>query len=118
MLKFANQIPYQKGNIHFDDISALIKLRNALVHYQPEWITTTTDHGNITIHEFERLLSSRFPVCKLFEKTGNGYYPDKCLGYGCARWAVESSMRLIEDFFRKLALRVPFDHMRDQLDIT
>jgi hypothetical protein len=46
---------------------------------------------------------------------GNPFYPDKCLGHGCAEWAVNSSIKFVDEFFEKLGSTPVFDHVREQL---
>jgi len=39
-----------------------------------------------------------------FYATGNAFLPDRCLGYGCARWAVETSVEFVNEFWKRIGL--------------
>jgi hypothetical protein len=43
------------------------------------------------------------------------YFPDKCLGHGCAEWAVLNSLGLTDEFFLKLELPAPYDGVKEEL---
>jgi hypothetical protein len=45
----------------------------------------------------------------------NPFFPDKCLSYGCARWAVESSFAYSDEFYKKLGVPAPYEHIRQYL---
>ena len=66
-------------------------------------------------HKFESALKSRFAQNRI---TGarNPYYPDKLLGHGCAEWAVNNSIRFVDEFCRRLGIDSRFDHVREKLD--
>jgi hypothetical protein len=43
------------------------------------------------------------------------FFPDKCLGHGCAEWAIVNSIIFVDEFFRRLGLPVPYEGIRDEL---
>ncbi|WP_052060546.1 hypothetical protein [Rhodococcoides fascians] len=87
--------PFQSGDL-------LIKLRNKLVHFKPEW----HDHANE--HKFEKHLKGRFADCQL---PGDPWFPNKCLGAGCASWACNTAVALADDWWSQLGLS--FDYRAD-----
>jgi hypothetical protein len=46
----------------------------------------------------------------------NPFYPDKCLGHGCAEWAVNSSVKFNDDFFSRMGLLSSYDPVCDKLN--
>ena len=99
-LSLAQKSVFDAGVPPYQDISLLIKLRNDLVHYEPEWVKnpSSDDFGPDDIHKYEKMLKSKF-VTNPLTGHGNPFYPDKCLGHGCAEWAVNSSVKFTDDFF-------------------
>src|SRR6266699_176261 len=96
----------------YQAVDDLIELRNALVHYKPEWIESSQGtQDQKTAHKFEKRLRGKFPLNPL-TSLGNPFYPDKCLSHGCAEWAVASSLKFIDEFFSKLGYSYPFVHIR------
>jgi hypothetical protein len=92
-------------------VDCLIKLRNALVHYEPEWTINISDTEKITVQKFEKILKGKFQLNPLTGE-GNSFFPDKCLGHGCAEWAVKSSIMFADEFFLRMRLKPTYDHVR------
>lgn len=98
-LVLAGKPQLEDGRQPYQDAHLLIQLRNALVHYEPEWLPAPTG-----AHGFEVKLKHKFPPSALFAGSGNCWYPDHCLGYGCSRWAVNTSVALTEEFLSRMAI--------------
>ena len=85
--------PYQAARL-------VIDLRNALVHPRP-----TQDIGDKKGQKLaNKLLGVRFRLNPLTGE-GNPDFPDKCLGYGCAKWALESCERFVAEFDSRVGLQ-------------
>lgn len=84
-----------KGGPPYQDTESLIKLRDALVHYKPEWDDELDVHGSL-----ERRLSGKFIENRL-APSGSLWFPHKCLGSGCAQWAVDTAMIFMSEFCRR-----------------
>ena len=80
------------------DATDVLALRNALVHFTPQWISKHDQHT------FKRL-GPRFPENVLMRDSANAYFPDKCLGSGCAHWAARSARAYADQFFAQLAVK-------------
>jgi hypothetical protein len=87
--------------------AALITLRNALIHYEPEWLPSDATRGPDDEHRMSKLLKKRFPPNPL-TGAGNPFYPDKALGSGCARWASEVVRTFCSHFTLRLGIKVLF----------
>ena len=95
-------------------ITHLGKLRNALIHYEPESILIGEDPTTVQeMHNLEKQLGGKFDLNQLMEGTKNPFYPNKCLGHGCANWAVESTTAFVREFSRKMGTRVIFEEVLD-----
>lgn len=115
VLGLVGQTAYDPGLAPYQDVALLVGLRNHLVHFTPESLVA----GAVDSHRFERQLRSKFQQNKLMAKAGNPYFPDKCLGCGAAKWAVESSLRFADDFFiSRLNLKPNYDYIRSELSTT
>jgi len=104
------------GGNPYQDAHLLIRLRNALVHYEPEWVTTLSesDPSSATIQKLEKKLRGKFTLNPMRGKA-NVFFPDRCLSYGCANWAIKSSLNFTDSFFRRIELPVPYDFLRPRL---
>lgn len=105
------------------DIELLIFLRNALIHYKPEWITIIrhdkivekADVKKINKDRLEELRNLNILPSPFFAATINPFFPDKCLSHGYAKWAVESSLEFVEEFIKRMGLQYSFDDIRSRL---
>jgi hypothetical protein len=101
-LHVAKKQEFDPDGSPYEEVDGLIALRNALVHYKPEWDTDQIKHK-----EIEDRLKSRF-ARNPFASPNDAFFPKKCLGHGCAEWAVESGMSFINEFFGRLGLSTIF----------
>jgi hypothetical protein len=94
--------PMSKGQEPYRSADGLIRLRNALVHFRPEWDDDLKDHRSL-----EQRLSRLFPVSALTDRAKGRmvWFPHKCLGAGCAEWAIESATRFSQQFVNTLGIR-------------
>jgi len=82
----------------YQNAALLIRLRNSLVHYKPATLGGGKDH------RLAGSLKGKFESNRLFEGSGNPFFPDKCLGRGCAEWAINASVHLADEVFRQLGV--------------
>ena len=103
----------------FEDTDLLINLRNGYTHYIP-WSETVL-RENILIEEFDaqkieklrQKLKQVLPLNKLLSiGTMKPFFPEMCLGYECATWAVTTSWQFVEEFFQQLNKTFPYSHVR------
>lgn len=94
--------PMCKGQEPYRSADGLMRLRNALVHFKPEWDSDLKDHRSL-----EQRLSHLFPVSALADRTKGRmvWLPQKCLGAGCAKWAIESVVQFSQQFVNTLGIR-------------
>ncbi|RII35357.1 hypothetical protein D2A34_09145 [Clostridium chromiireducens] len=94
------------------DISVLIKLRNALIHFEPEWVVTRDIINNTKDRQkLEKLLMYKFQINK-FTGDNNPFFPDKCLSYGCVDWALTNVIAFTDIFFISLGIVPPYEKIR------
>ncbi len=84
-----------KGNAAVQNIAALISLRNAVLHYRPEWFEQQNRHQDVSAQ-----LAHKFVPSALF---GNEpLFPRRWASAGCATWAIQSVVRFF-DYFHGIA---------------
>lgn len=99
-LTLAEVQPYTKGENPYQAVDALLRLRNALVHYKPEWTSELEEHRRL-----EERLATRFKENKLSD-SGQAFFPHRCLGHGCAAWAVTTAVEFYRDFMKRLGVNI------------
>jgi hypothetical protein len=92
----SNSTAFDTGRPPYQDADLLNKLRNRLTHSGA--VTRITGNEN----KLEEALKKKFPSSRLMMGSANPYFPDHCLGAGCAEWAVQSAVGFADEFFRRL----------------
>jgi hypothetical protein len=120
VLQIAEVDPFDETDAVFQDVRSLIELRNTLMHYRREWVVMG-DTGYIEpapsgtrADKIEVLLEPRFSPNPL-ASASVPYFPDRCLGHGCAAWAAGSSIAFTDAFFLRLGLPAPYEGIRKEL---
>lgn len=93
--------PLEADKDPYQSVSALIALRNTLVHFKPEWDDDLKEHQRI-----EDRLRGRFNNNQLSEqsKGSMSWFPDKCLGAGAARWGCNVAVAFSNKFCQLLKI--------------
>ena len=86
-----------KGENPYQDADNLIHLRNILTHYKPEW-------DDAKMHaEIRARLEGKFAVNPLAPEAYL-WFPEQCLGSGCAKWAVRAAEEFVRAFFERIGI--------------
>lgn len=105
VLLLAGKPQFERGNLPYRDAQSLIELRNELTHYKPESL------GGSKTHRLEKKLKDKFSSNKLMTGAGNPFFPDHCLGFGCAEWGLRSCRSFVDHFFRELGVTPNYQRM-------
>jgi hypothetical protein len=111
-LALAEKEPLDRSSLVYKDSKLLISMRNALIHYEHLSSTSTAKSSQ----RWENKLHGKFSLNPL---TGakTPFFPVRCMGYGCAKWAVESSIRFVDHCCSRLGVQPVFDSIRDSLAV-
>lgn len=97
--------PFNRGEAPYQDVKLLVTLRNAIVHFEPEWLPAWSGQlPQEEQHRFERALKGRFEESP-FYSSSQPYFPRRCLSAGCAKWAIDSAWA----FSRAFAVKIGID---------
>ena len=112
-LILAHKPAFDRGKPPVKDVDLVIKLRNSLIHYEPEWMgdEIAVSSTASTEKKLYKDLRGKFPISPLWAGKNYNFFPNKCLNYGCARWAVESSIIYADEFYSKLGSVPPKDSL-------
>jgi hypothetical protein len=109
-LTLAGVVPMKKDTQPYMAAADLVELRNALVHYRPEW-----SHSMKRSPKLEARLRGKFPLNRL-SMPDQFFIPYRCLGYGCAKWAVETARALLREFYSRLEVEASIDLFVEEMD--
>jgi len=76
----------------YQDTKDLIKLRNALVHFKPEWSHEDGEHKKLMVR-----LKNKFSFSPYYQNALSAF-PNSLVGYECAKWSLETTMNFIVKF--------------------
>jgi hypothetical protein len=93
--------PLIKGAKPYQSAKGVVDLRNALVHFKPEWA------GGLDLHsKLEEQLAKKFQSCALASQATGAlvWFPHKCLGAGCASWSIDSVRKFVSEFCGRMGI--------------
>jgi hypothetical protein len=79
------------GDTIYKNAETLILMRNAVVHFKPEW-----SHEKKIQKKIEQRIPKKLPLSPFAH--GDSVFPDQCMSYGCARWCVETALAFVDAF--------------------
>lgn len=98
-LDFAGAKPFDRGAQPYQDAALLVRLRNALIHFEPSW------HNNESPLPLERRLEGKFSQSGLLPMpSGSPWVPIKALGAGGAEWACKSARIFADAWTERLGI--------------
>ena len=101
MLTLCKKPKFNKSIRPYQDVEILIKLRNSLIHYEPEYIESKFNNPNAQLHRFEKYLTGKIDLNPFATKLDD-FYPTKLISYSCCKWALDSVDQFTDDFYRNL----------------
>jgi hypothetical protein len=107
-LKFSDTQTFNKGESPYQDARLAILLRNELVHYKPKTF------GGGTQHDFEQKLEGKFELNPLILNPEEPFFPDRCLGRGCAEWVLKSCLSFADEFFKRMDITPNYQRLNNR----
>jgi hypothetical protein len=109
-LRLKGHAPLPEAKQPFEDAQALIRLRNALVHFKPEWHDRQTKHKDI-----EGLLKGKFALNPSIGETAV-FFPQRCMSHGCTVWVIRTVQLFVDAFCTQAQLENKYLKFRDRLE--
>ncbi|PZQ76038.1 MAG: hypothetical protein DI563_08000 [Variovorax paradoxus] len=81
--------PLDQSSSPYQDVSVLIRLRNALTHFKPEWSDQQVEHAKLS-----RNLAHKAVLSPFLPKS-ESLFPRGWMSHGTTSWAVRSAVGLI-----------------------
>jgi hypothetical protein len=101
-LRLLGKTEIEKDQRIHENAIILVRLRNALTHYKPTYQEITPSPSGLS--KLEKSLLGKFPENRRMAGTGNPFLSDRCLGAGCAAWAVRSAEEYADEFFNRISI--------------
>lgn len=112
-LTLAKKREFDLGILLLQNITVLIRLRNALVHFEPESVVTKSliETTQVKRQKLEAQLIGKF-LENSYTGKDNPFFPDKCLSSSCASWAINSCISFTDEFFIKMGIIPPYQRIK------
>lgn len=103
----------EKGNLLSTNIITLIKIRNSLIHFEPEWNDISSEEA-ISNDKLYKQLKNKFPL-NPFAGPGNAFFPERCIGHGCAEWAIKNDLDYVDKFYENMGIESEYHNQKNEL---
>lgn len=103
VLGLADAPTFRKGASPYQGVAKLIRLRNALTHFVPEWQPGGGWSEDSELGALSKSLRRLFPENVLAESY-EPFFIGRCLGYGSSKWAVTCSVAFVTEFRGRLGV--------------
>lgn len=96
---------FDKESTPAEPVDRVLDIRNELVHFEPRWIQGGAKAYTENQYGIEEQLEGRFDLNPLMPG-GNAFFPDQCMCYGCAEWALRVSRGFVRQFSIRIDLQI------------
>jgi hypothetical protein len=79
------------GSLSYGEVATLVQLRNALVHFKPEWSDEEASHAELSASLTGKFVPSEFLA-------DANCFPRRWASHSCTQWAVKSCLAYAVDF--------------------
>ena len=108
-LMLRDRAVFDKATNPYQDVAILIKLRNSLVHFSPEWEDEQVAHERLSAQ-----LSGKFQPSPFMQGSAP-LFPKRWATSGCTKWAIASCLSYVQHFEELSGLEHRFDNFLDRL---
>lgn len=96
------------------DVDALVFARNYMIHFEPEFVRSTSGSEKVRLQRIQSRLNRRFELNRL-AAANQLFFPDRALGAGCAKWALSSALAFTDQFFDSLGVPATYSHLLTEI---
>jgi hypothetical protein len=107
LLSVSGRQTLDAGTHPYQDAHLVISVRNKIIHFQPEYREQGSPHA------MTAKLQGKFSDNRLMNGSENPWWPDHCLGAGCAQWAHTSVKALADAVVGDLDLYPNYRRLED-----
>jgi hypothetical protein len=114
-LVLAGISPISKDERISRELKDLVDLRNELVHAKSEWVWLD-NHEKLQKSKtvaFENKFKHKFNLNPFV--IDGPFFPNRCIGLGCARWAISTVIDYSDEFFKRMGLMPRYEYLKPEL---
>jgi len=80
---------FDRGAPPYQDVSTIIRLRNGLMHFKPEWFSAQEEHAKLS-----KMLAYRATLCPFFP-TSEPLFPRGWTSHATVKWVIRSVLNFL-----------------------
>lgn len=102
---------FDPGAALYGNVFALIRLRNGLTHFKPEWTDEPDEHRRISAS-----LAGRFTPTPFLAEGSESLFPRAWASHSCAQWAIRSVLNFAQEVDGRMQLEGRFAPFRERVE--
>jgi len=102
--------PFDRGGSPYQDASTIIRLRNGLIHFKPEWFSAQDEHAKLS-----KLLAYRATPCPFFPAS-EPLFPRGWTSHATVKWIIRSTLEFLLEFERRAGVTPRMAKFKDRFD--
>ncbi len=99
---------FDKSCYPYQDVDALIKLRNSLIHYEPIWQEVSPCKNP---NRLEQLLKGKYKPNPFLNEKTEPFFPFRCLSSDCLIWSIKCSITFVRNFYDNIKIDRTFKNV-------
>jgi hypothetical protein len=116
LLDLANKPIFFRDSTYSEDIIYLFRIRNKLIHADFKWNRYNSQelcYSDTDSEFFTQIFENKFKPNPFI--TGGPYFPNRCIGYGCAKWALQTAVKFTDEFFLRMQMKPVYEHLNRKI---
>ncbi len=109
-LLIKNAPAFDRGASPYQDVSAIIRLRNGLIHFKPEWSSEQEEHAKISA-----ILKHRATLSPFFPGT-EPLFPSGWTSHATVKWVVQSVLTFMLEFEQRAKIEPRMAKFKDRFN--
>ncbi len=101
---------FDRGGSPYQDVSTIIRLRNGLMHFKPEWFSAQEEHAKLS-----KLLAYRATLCPFFLKS-EPLFPRGWTSHATVKWVIRSSLEFMLEFEHRAGIKPRVAQFKGRFD--
>jgi hypothetical protein len=97
---------FDRGASPYQDVAAVIRLRNGLIHFKPEWLSAQEEHAKLS-----RILAHRATLGPFFH-TSEPLFPRGWASHATVQWVIRSSLDFLLAFEKHAGIQARIEKFK------
>ncbi|MEQ1814800.1 MAG: hypothetical protein ABL860_10185 [Candidatus Nitrotoga sp.] len=101
---------FDRGSSPYQDVFIIIRLRNGLMHFKPEWFSAQEEHAKLS-----KVLAHRVTRCPFFAES-EPLFPRGWTSHATVKWVIRSALGFMLEFENRSGIKPRIALFKDRFD--